>query len=102
MRVLKILIAPLAAVALLSGTAGAIAADFPDRPVTLVIPFTPGGANDIFGRYMTDALAKSWGRPVVAENRAGAAGSIGMAHVSISEPDGYALPSLRAPSPVRP
>jgi tripartite-type tricarboxylate transporter receptor subunit TctC len=86
-----LLSALLIAAALGAAPAGASAADFPDRPVTLVIPFTPGGANDIFGRHLADALSREWGQPVVVENRAGAAGAIGMAHVSISAPDGYTL-----------
>ncbi|QFZ85439.1 tripartite tricarboxylate transporter substrate binding protein [Variovorax paradoxus] len=64
---------------------------FPSRPVTLVIPFPPGGATDVNGRIIGQRLAKELGQPVVIENRAGAGTLIGATYVSKAVPDGYTL-----------
>jgi tripartite-type tricarboxylate transporter receptor subunit TctC len=78
-----------AAAALAIGTAAQ--AQFPNKPVRLIISFTPGSATDIVGRAVAAKLSEVWGQPVVAENRVGAGGSIGSAVVVQSAPDGYAL-----------
>ena len=57
----------------------AICADFPSRPVTMVVPYPPGGVVDIVGRLIADKLGASLGMRVVVDNRAGAAGTIGAA-----------------------
>jgi tripartite-type tricarboxylate transporter receptor subunit TctC len=72
-------------------TGSARAQDYPGKPVTIVVPFGPGGSSDTYGRYLADALAKRWNQSVVVENRAGAGSSIGTAHVAKSKPDGYTL-----------
>jgi tripartite-type tricarboxylate transporter receptor subunit TctC len=64
---------------------------FPNKPVRLIISFTPGSATDIVGRIVAQKLSESWGQPVLAENRPGAGGSIGSAVVVQSAPDGYTL-----------
>src|SRR4051812_45709296 len=64
---------------------------FPDKAVRLVSPFPPGGANDIIARQLAQKLSANWNRPVVDENRPGAAGGIGSAFVATSSPDGYTL-----------
>ncbi|MDH6165971.1 tripartite-type tricarboxylate transporter receptor subunit TctC [Variovorax boronicumulans] len=64
---------------------------FPSRPVTLVIPFPPGGATDVNGRILGQRLSKELGQPVVIENRAGAGTIIGASYVSKAAPDGYTL-----------
>ena len=71
----------------------ALAADtgFPSRPVTLVIPFPPGGATDVNGRVIAQRLGKELGQPVVIENRGGAGTVIGASYVSKAAPDGYTL-----------
>ncbi len=69
----------------------ALAQSYPSKPVRLIIAFTPGSSTDIIGRAVAAKLAESWGQPVVAENRAGAGGSIGSASVLREAPDGYTL-----------
>jgi len=64
---------------------------FPSRPITLVIPFPPGGSTDIVGRIAADGLAKALGEPVVVDNRGGAGGAIGAKAVADAPPDGYTL-----------
>ena len=64
---------------------------FPNKPVRLVIAFTPGSSTDIIGRVVAARLQEMWGQPVLAENRAGAGGSIGSKVVVDSPPDGYTL-----------
>ncbi len=80
---------------LLSGLLGAAPAraqgSFPDRPLRLVIPFPPAGGTDAFARRIATRLAQELGQPVVADNRTGASGAIGMAEVLRAKPDGYTL-----------
>lgn len=64
---------------------------FPERAVTLIVPFAPGGSVDIAARLISDAWAKELGQSVVVENRAGASGNIGMTAVARAEPNGYTL-----------
>ncbi|SAI51489.1 lipoprotein [Bordetella ansorpii] len=71
--------------------APARAETFPQRSITLVAPFAPGGSVDIAARLIADAWGKSLGQTVVVENRAGASGNIGMAAVARAKPDGYTL-----------
>jgi tripartite-type tricarboxylate transporter receptor subunit TctC len=65
--------------------------DYPARAVKFVIPFPPGGPLDVPARMIAQKLTEYWGRPVVAENQAGASGSIGANAVARSAPDGYTL-----------
>ena len=67
------------------------AQNFPNKPVRLIIAFTPGSSTDIIGRVVAAKLQEMWGQPVLAENRAGAGGSIGSKAVVDSAPDGYTL-----------
>ncbi|MGV2909062.1 tripartite tricarboxylate transporter substrate binding protein [Achromobacter sp. AGC25] len=70
----------------------AVAADaFPERAVTLVVPFAPGGSVDIAARLISDAWGRALGQSVIVENRAGASGNIGMAAVARAQPNGYTL-----------
>lgn len=67
------------------------AASYPDRAVTIVVPFPAGGTTDVLARHLGNALAQEWGQPVVIENKGGASGTIGSAGVARSEADGYTL-----------
>jgi tripartite-type tricarboxylate transporter receptor subunit TctC len=69
---------------------------FPSRPVTIVVPFPPGGTADLLPRIIADKLRERWGRTVVVENRPGAAGTTGSAWVANAAPDGYVLLSSPA------
>jgi tripartite-type tricarboxylate transporter receptor subunit TctC len=75
----------------ITGIASAGAETFPSKPIKIVSPFPPGGANDIVARVIAARLSQSLGQAVVVENRPGAAGSIGSEMVARSAPDGYTL-----------
>ncbi len=64
---------------------------FPSRPITMVVPFPPGGVADTVGRPMAEAMGRILKQSVVVENRAGAGGGIGFAHVAKAKPDGYTI-----------
>ena len=64
---------------------------YPSKPVTIVVPYPPGGSNDTFARELGKKLSDAWKIPVIVDNRPGAGGSIGAAAVSKAAPDGYTL-----------
>jgi tripartite-type tricarboxylate transporter receptor subunit TctC len=75
--------------AFLAGSA--VAQSYPSKPVTLVIPFPPGGVNDVVGRIVATKLATELGQPVVIENKSGASGVIGTELVARAQADGYTI-----------
>ena len=83
------LAAGLAAPALIGRSAAR--ADYPDRPVKVVVANTPGGPSDIVARMVTAALDQSTGKTFIVENRGGAGGNIGMEYVARANPDGYTI-----------
>jgi tripartite-type tricarboxylate transporter receptor subunit TctC len=83
---------------LFAACAGAAAQDrFPTRPVTLVSPFQPGGTTDVVARALAPAVSESMRTPVIVENRPGATGAIGAAHVAKAKPDGHTLLMVSTP-----
>jgi len=77
------------------GRAGAqaipAASDYPNRPIRIIVPFTPGSANDIIARIVSPKLAERWGRPVVIDNRPSAGGIVGCTIIAEAAPDGHTL-----------
>ena len=67
------------------------AKDYPDKPVRLVVPFPPGGPNDIIGRVVGQKMQELLGQLIVIDNRPGAGGTLGTDNVAKSEPDGYSI-----------
>jgi tripartite-type tricarboxylate transporter receptor subunit TctC len=65
--------------------------DYPNRPVTMIVPFPPGGVADITARPVAEAMGRFLGHPVIVENKAGAGGGVGMQYVSRAKPDGYTV-----------
>src|SRR5665647_1644136 len=72
---------------------------FPDRPVRIVVPFPPGGSDDVIARLVAQKLSELWGKSVIVENHAGAGGNVGAEAVARAAPDGYTL-LLAAPGPL--
>lgn len=91
MKITPIAGALCAALAATCWTMPAAAQAFPERAVTLVVPFAPGGSVDIAARLISDAWGRALGQSVIVENRAGASGNIGMAAVARAQPNGYTL-----------
>jgi tripartite-type tricarboxylate transporter receptor subunit TctC len=88
------LLRPLARVlplTLLTIGAAAGAQDFPTRPVTIVVGYTPGATSDLVARTIGERLNAAWGQPVVIDNRSGVSGNIAAAYVARAQPDGYTL-----------
>jgi tripartite-type tricarboxylate transporter receptor subunit TctC len=80
-----------AAAAALGGTFPARAAEYPERPVNLIIPFPPGGSTTIVIRSVSDKLGEALGQQIVIDNRAGAGGTVGTRALAAAAPDGYTI-----------
>jgi tripartite-type tricarboxylate transporter receptor subunit TctC len=83
----------------LAGAASARAQEYPARPITLVVPYTPGGSTEILARLIGQKLEERLGKPVLVENKPGAGTVIGATAVAKSEPDGYTL-LMATPTPM--
>lgn len=77
--------------ALVAGGPAAADEAYPTRPITIIVPFPPGGIADLTARPLAAALERGFKQPVVVSNKAGAAGAVGMQSVAIARPDGYTL-----------
>jgi tripartite-type tricarboxylate transporter receptor subunit TctC len=92
----------LAAAALTIATGTALAQDYPNKPVRMVIPFSPGGNTDIIGRIFTPKMGELLGQQIIVDNRGGAGGTIGTAYAARQAPDGYTLIMVSAGHTINP
>ncbi len=79
------------ALAVMSGIAGVQAQTFPSRPITLIVPFPPGGSTDVVARIVAERMRPILGQPVIIENVGGAGGSIAVGRLARAAPDGYTI-----------
>src|SRR3974390_2471253 len=89
MGVARALVASMIGASVLAG--GAWAQTYPDRPVTMLVAFPPGGADDAIARIIHDPMQEALGQPIVIENVGGAGGMIAAAKAAHAEPDGYTI-----------
>src|SRR5262245_7633385 len=88
---MKRLLPAFAFVAALSLTFSAAAQTYPTRPITMIVPYPPGGPTDTIGRIFAERMRASLGQPVILENIGGAAGTLGTARAARAAPDGYTI-----------
>jgi tripartite-type tricarboxylate transporter receptor subunit TctC len=91
MKVVSFLVLATAALAIASNAFAQQAADYPTRPLTLVVPYAAGGGNDVIARLVAAKMSQNLGQPIVVENRAGAGSTIGTRDVARSAPNGYTI-----------
>ena len=75
----------------MSANAQQPAADYPSKPVRMIVPFAPGGGTDIIARLVAQDLSQAWGQSVVVDNRGGGGGTLGTQMAAKSNPDGYTM-----------
>jgi tripartite-type tricarboxylate transporter receptor subunit TctC len=75
----------------ISGSTLAAKADYPDKPIRIIVPYTPGGTVDLLARALSPYLTKAWNQQIIVENRPGAGGSVGAEYVAAAPGDGYTL-----------
>lgn len=92
MKSLSVVAAVVVAISILPGSSRVVQAqDFPNRPITWVVPFPPGGSGDLGARAVGKALSEKLGQPIVIDNKPGAGGVIGAEMVANAKPDGYTM-----------
>ncbi len=79
------------ALLILAGIASVARADYPERPIRIIVPFTPGGATDVLARMIGQKLTRAWGQQVIIDNRTGGTGVIAYEITAKANPDGYTL-----------
>jgi tripartite-type tricarboxylate transporter receptor subunit TctC len=87
----RALIAPLLAILVLTAPEALFAAEYPDKPLTVIVPYAAGTTIDVAARAVTEPLAKLLGQPVLVENKAGGGGTLGIEVLAKAKPDGYTL-----------
>jgi tripartite-type tricarboxylate transporter receptor subunit TctC len=87
----RLLVTMSAAIAAMLAPSFSARADYPDKPIHIVVPYTPGGTVDLLARALAPYLTKDWGQQIVVENRPGAGGSVGAEYVAAAPGDGYTL-----------
>src|SRR6186713_1350869 len=73
------------------GASPGSADDYPSRPITLIVPFPPGGSTTIVGRIIAEKMGDVLGQQIIVDNRGGAAGTLGTRQAAVSAPDGYTI-----------
>ena len=84
-------LAALATLAAMTGASHAADAPYPSKPITMVVPYPPGGSNDVFARQVAKELGELLKQPVIVDNRPGASGNTGTAYAAKTAPDGYTV-----------
>jgi tripartite-type tricarboxylate transporter receptor subunit TctC len=92
MRIIATILLALFAMANVS--VAALAQDFPSKPITLIVPYPPGGGTDIAARTLAAEMSADLGQPIVVQNRAGASGKIGLQALTMATPDGYTIMAM--------
>ena len=91
MRLRKLICVLFASIAALAAASANAEEGYPTKPITLIVPFPPGGVADIVARPVAEAMGRELKQPVVIDNKPGAGGGIGMGYVAKAKPDGYTL-----------
>ena len=89
MSFMRQLVAGIALAFFALGAAGA--AEYPTKPVTVIVPFAAGGPTDVIARLIGDHMSRTLGQPIIVENIGGGGGTIGMTRVAHADPDGYTI-----------
>src|ERR1041384_8329685 len=100
MQMRTVVLAALAIAATLGLAGSATAQVYPSRPITIIVPYPPGGQSDILVRIVAEGMRASLGQPVIVDNVSGAAGRIGTTRLARAAPDGYTIGQGSTPTHV--